>query len=647
VYTVRFACVKHTVSNSFVCADIATPHMLSNLFRKALAIINGGAAAAAAAAASVHQAGATPFATSFTGSGSGISPSSSLVQPVPLGQQQTAADATAEARELLLQRQLSSPVMPADMGTLQQMYSQQLQQLQMMQTQLLGNLPPEVQQHQQQQMMQLQQQLLAQMTRAQSGGSQHDATQQAGMSGAAGDVTRSGSSGSAGLQLPRQPRHTAADLFRPDSSSYTHTGLPSSSGTSLHHLLETDRLLDEDSDVPSVPFSFDVGRLQAIIAKVYPDSSGLSSASIAALQVQQQQQQQQQQRREVGATAAEQCRAAAPAGASPATYKQQQQHGVSVPPNSIGAFGAAAALAAAAAAGISFDANAGANNSISSMYGGFGGAAGSAAAAAALNSTHHGSDQLGQAAPPAAANTSRSAATAPNAAQYTSTASGGVSGGAGDLTTQLTTVHSAGACSSASSKLDRTSQQLLESSPSSTSAQSAPPMLVGSPQCEQLTGQESQPLPAALSAPAAGTLQSVMDQQQQQHQQQQQMQQVLLPPDMAAVVAEELNRMRLAAPVLAQLLGLGSISQQQQQQQQQQSGTAAAAAAAAAASMPDAAAPIDTSRVGELERQLAALQREKTYLSTVLQVSQQTLICSANCGCTAHSFQAVACVVPC
>jgi hypothetical protein len=610
---VRFACVKHTVSNSFVCADIATSRMLSTKFRKPLATTNG---AAAAAAASVQQAGATPFATHFTGSGGGISPSSSLVQPVPLGQQQSAADATAEARELLLQRQLSSPVMPADMATLQQMYSQQLQQLQMMQTQLLGNLPPELQQ--QQQMMQLQQQLLAQMTRAQSGGSQQDATQQTGASSGAGDVARSGSSGSAGLQLPRQPRHTAADLFRPDSSSYTHTGFPSSSGTSLQQLLETDRLLDEDSDVPSVPFSFDVGRLQAIIAKVYPDSSGVSSASIAALQVQHQQQhqQQQQQRREVGLTAGERCRAAAPAGASPATYKQQQQHGVSVPPNSIGAFGAAAALAAAAAAGISFDANAGGNNnssSISSMYGGFGGAAGSAAAAAALGSTHHSSDQLGQAAPPVA-NTSRSAATL-NAANNTSAASGGVSGGAGDLTaTQLTTVQSAGACSSTSSKLDRTSQQLIESSPSSTSAQSAPPVLVGSPQCEQLTGSDSQPLPVALSAPAEGTLQSLMDQQQQQLHQQQQTQQVLLPPDMAAVVAEELNRMRMAAPVLAQLLGLGSISQQQ-----------SAGAAAAAGSMPEAAATLDSSRVVELERQLAALQREKTYLSTVLQVSWQTL----------------------
>jgi hypothetical protein len=41
--------------------------------------------------------------------------------------------------------------------------------------------------------------------------------------------------------------------------------------------------------------------------------------------------------------------------------------------------------------------------------------------------------------------------------------------------------------------------------------------------------------------------------------------------------------------------------------------------------MPEAAATLDSSRVVELERQLAALQREKTYLSTVLQVSWQTL----------------------
>jgi hypothetical protein len=117
-----------------------------------------------------------------------------------------------------------------------------------------------------------------------------------------------------------------------------------------------------------------------------------------------------------------------------------------------------------------------------------------------------------------------------------------------------------------------------------------------------------------------------MDQQQQQYQQQQQqVQQVLLPPDMAAVVAEELNRLRLAAPVLAQLLGLGTIPQQQQQ----------SGAAAAAVSMPDAAAAPDSSRLAELERQLAALQREKTYLSTVLQVSWQALICSARYGSAA------------
>lgn len=514
----------------------------------------------------------------------------------PAAQQQ----ALGGARELLLQRQLSVPVMPHDMAALQQLYSQQLQQLQLLQTQLLGRLPTELQQEQQNLLRQQQQLLNQGMQRARSGTSQLPEGQQQG---------RRKLSGS-GLQLPRQPRKTAADLFRPDSSM-----VGSDSGASLQQPLDS-RLgldnadfLDEDSDAllseGASTFSFDnMARLQAIIQKVYPDRNISSiwgpthSAACSAAAGQ----------RGFGAAQVAQA-AAAPQPAVPVAARPSSRQSFGTTPTSTGAFGAAAALAAAAAAGISYDSN------VSGM-GTFAGASGTAAAAAALhNSSVGGSgqaapfvmrsrnpDQLLQ--PPSRAGSNREAQPA-----------------------------KAGA---------------LEPSTSGLSAQSAPPVLSVSAQGEELNaGSRGQQLVQALSAPATtGPIQitpmgSGGTEQQQQF---------VLSPDVAEVLAEELVKLRMAAPVLAQILGLEPFPQpattsntaavtapaaadqpgvagvglQHGAPVHTTPASAAGAPAAARASGTDPKAAVMASGSGasmeELQQLLAAAERHKTVLASQLQV---------------------------
>ncbi|KAF8060543.1 SAMC1 [Scenedesmus sp. PABB004] len=249
-----------------------------------------------------------------------------------------AAAADAEARALIMQRQLSvsAPVLQHDAAALQQLYAQQLAQFALLQAQLLSSLPPELRAAAAQQHVLAQQQLLAQASAS-----------------ALQPAAQRGPQPGDGAALPRQPLRTAADLFRPGLgagldqllSRASGEALPGggppggggggagAGGLELPPPAPVDGMLSVGS-ASSTPMSFDMGRLQAIIAKVYPERSSAGCAPEQHAQ-------------------AQAPPAGAGAGAAAPPWRPAAAAGA-LPPNSIGAFGAATALAAAAA-GIAYE----------------------------------------------------------------------------------------------------------------------------------------------------------------------------------------------------------------------------------------------------------------------------------------------------
>eukprot|EP00879_Flechtneria_rotunda_P015345 GHRR01016041.1.p1 GENE.GHRR01016041.1~~GHRR01016041.1.p1 ORF type:complete len:754 (+),score=357.52 GHRR01016041.1:1268-3529(+) len=527
----------------------------------------------------------------------------SSLQPLAATIQQQPAQsvALADTPAVNLQQQQSAPVLPAEVAALQQVYSQQLQQLQGLQQQILYSLPPDIWQQQQQQ-LRAQQQLLGHLAAnlpLQCVPRQLQQQQQVHT-----------------LHFPLQPKKTAADLFKPDtglsdavSSMLPQdmlSSMPAGALDSLRDALLCESMMSGDGN--SAQVGFNLSRLHAIIAKVYPEHASQSVAHIAQ-------------------------------GSQPLAHSPTDSSSVQSVPMGAFSYGAAAAAAAGACP---------ARQPSCSGMGGFAGAAGAVAAQAALQQSSTAADQR----------TNKvlldvgSAGTAP--------AAGAVDGDGDGISSQ----HMPPVGVAVAQQQQEEQQYVLQASAEDRQSLRQQTTTAATPMHMQAVGNNNklpllQAVPSAAAgaaaihnAPVPGSTYAAMPQQQTLNavpvpaQSWQYAAQAVagLPPNLSAVLEAELSNLPMAAPLLSHLLGLQpAMGYSANSQPNPWTAVINPAMQASSTSQQAAAVPVQQTpinhqqanvaadsgspqQIAGLQKQLASAKADKAHLASLLEERNEQLL---------------------